>query len=232
MTYNTYNQQSWQPDRRGLADAMRRVFDNRGGGYGGERGGYDNRDEQGQYNRQYEYPRNGYEPRAEHGYSPSNTMGFDPEQNRHEYGRPHSAHQNDEREFDHRMDDYFRRINEGRTRVPDSLCEVVATGVQMYMGNSRGGSDREWQNEDGEETHRRYKAAIERLREEKDPNAKERLMKELFEDLTPDEMVVLREKAKAKPYRDLAREKWGNNATAERWMEAMKSLKHKLKHTA
>ena len=218
MTYNSY-QQPWQPDRNGLADAMRRVFSNRGG-----ESGYDNRDEHGQYNRQHEYP--------QHGYVPSNTMGFDPEQNRHEYGRPHAAYHNDEREFDHRMDDYFRRLNEGRTRVPDSLCEVVATGVQMYMGNSRGGSDREWQSEDGEETHRRYKAAVERLREEKDPNAKERLMKELFEDLTPDEMVVLREKAKAKSYRDLAREKWGGNATADRWVEAMKSLKHKLKHTA
>lgn len=230
MTYNSYNQH-WQPDRNGLADAMRRVFDNRGGSYGNERGGYDNRDEQGQYNRQYESPRNGYDSR-EQGYSPGNTMGFDPEQNRHEYGRPHSAYHNDEREFDHRMDDYFRRLNEGRTRVPDSLCEVVATGVQMYMGNSRSGSDREWQSDDGEETHRRYKAAVEKLREEKDPNAKERLMKELFEDLTPDEMVVLREKAKAKSYRDLAREKWGGNATADRWMEAMKALKHKLKHTA
>lgn len=215
MTYNSYNQ-PWQPDRNGLADAMRRVFSR-----GGE-SGYDNRDEHGQYNRQYEYP--------QHGHALSNTMGFDPEQNRHEYGRPHAAYQNDEHEFDHRMDDYFRRLHEGRTRVPDSLCEVVATGVQMYMGNSRGGSDREWQSEDGEEVHRRYKAAIERLREEKDPNAKERLMKELFEDLTPDEMVVLREKAKAKSYRDLAREKWGGNATADRWVEAMKSLKHKLKH--
>ena len=165
MTYNTYG---WH-DQRGLAEAMRRVLENR-------------------------------EPKHD-----------------------------DCRDFDEQMEDYFTRLHEGKINVPNALCEVMATGVQMYMENSHHKGECHC---DESELHHRYKEAIERLREEKDPNAKERMMKELFVDLTPDEQVVLREKARAKSYRELAREKWGGNATADRWVEAMKNLKHKLKHTA
>jgi hypothetical protein len=142
-----------------------------------------------------------------------------------EFGRHYGYYREEEREFDAKMEDYFRRLHEGKTSVPNSLCEVMATGMQMYWENSGHGAS-------ADDEHHRYKAAIERLREEKDMNAKERLMKELFDDLSPDEMVVLREKAKAKSYRELAREKWGSNATADRWMDAVKGLKHKLKHSA
>ena len=174
MTYNTYG---WQHDQRGLADAMRRVLENRGC---------------------------------------------------EQSGRHHDYYHDEEREFDAKMEDYFRRLHEGKTAVPNALCEVMATGMQMYMENT----PKHEEHGDEAELHHRYKEAIERLREEKDPNAKERMMKEMFPNLTPDEQVVLREKARAKSYRDLAREKWGGNATADRWVEAMKALKHKLKHTA
>ena len=137
--------------------------------------------------------------------------------------------QDDGRDFDERMEDYWTRLHEGKTAVPTALCEVMATGVQMYMENSPHKGEMHC---DEAELHHRYKQAIERIREEKDPNAKERMMKDMFHDLTPDEQVVLREKAKAKSYRDLAREKWGSNATAERWVDAMKNLKHKLTHSA
>lgn len=207
MSYNDYS--PYRHESGSLADDMRRIFGNRRGGHDGE--GYENR--------AYEY-----HPQYSGGesYRPNNTIGFNSEPSRHDYGKPHHMYQQEEHEFDKRMDDYFRRLHEGRTRVPESLCTVIAEGVQMYNQSEHG--------EHGdEEQHHRYKEAIERLREEKDSNAKERLMKELFENLTPDEMVVLREKGKAKSYRELAREKWGNNATAERWVDAMKSLKHKLK---
>lgn len=181
MTYNTYN--GWQHDPRGLADAMRRVLENRG---------------------------------CEQG------------------GRHHGYYRDEEQEFDAKMEDYFRRLHEGKTAVPNSLCEVMATGIQMYMENAHDGSSHDATHENAEEQHRHYKEAIERLREERDPNVKERMMKEMFPDLTPDEQVVLREEAKLKSYRERAREKWGSNATAERWNDAKKNLKHKykLKHSA
>lgn len=227
MNYNTYSPHHVGQD---FADDMRRIFENRRGGHDG----YDQQNGGGYDNRQYSYHST---PNENRGYewhpSPRNTMGFNPSQNAsHEYGRPHREYQREESEFDYKMDDYFRRIKEGRTRVPDALCDIVGTGVSMYMGNSGGGSRSEWHSGDDEEQHMRYKKAIERLREEKDPNGKERLMKELFEDLTPDEMVVLKAKAHDKSYQQLAREKWGNNASADRWMHALKGLKHKLKQSA
>lgn len=236
MNYNTGWQPSHQPDPNRVTDAMRRFFRSRDGGQGDGYSGYDNRYDGDAYNRGTGAPsiepppyREDYRWRDE----PRNTMGFNPSQNvSHEYGRPHREYQREESEFDYKMDDYFRRIKEGRTRVPDALCDIVSTGVSMYMGNSGGGSRSEWHSGGDEEQHMRYKEAIERLREEKDPNGKERLMKELFENLTPDEMVVLKAKAQDKSYHQLAREKWGNNASADRWMHALKGLKHKLKQSA
>ena len=193
---------------------MRRFFQNRSGGqFGGDEG----RD----YNRG-EYP----------GYNPGNPY----EENGHWQQKPHREYQREEHEFDKRMEDYFRRLNEGRVQVPDALCELVANGVHMYMGNSGGGSRHEWQHGDSdEEEHARFKEAVEKLREAPTMQEKERLMKELFpDDLTPEELTVLRDMANTKSYRQRARDKWGPNATADRWMEIKKALKHKykLKHSA
>jgi hypothetical protein len=218
-----------------MADAMRRFFHNRSGGDHGGGDGYDNRyDGGGQfYNGIPGYnPGNPYEEPGRYDQRPNAGMGFDPYQNsqhhqqqQHEYGRPHREYQREEEEFDKRMDDYFRRMSEGRTNVPESLCEVVASGVHMYMGNSGCGSQGD--------SHNRYKEAIERIREANSMQEKEKLMKEYFgDDLTEDEKVVLRDMATMKSYRQKAREKWGNNASMERWMEARKSLKHKFKHAA
>ena len=193
---------------------MRRFFQNRSGG---QFGGDDGRD----YNRG-EYP----------GYNPGNPY----EENGHWQQKPHREYQREEHEFDKRMEDYFRRLNEGRVQVPDALCELVANGVHMYMGNSGGGSRHEWQHGDSdEEEHARFKEAVEKLREAPTMQEKERLMKELFpDDLTPEELTVLRDMANTKSYRQRARDKWGPNATADRWMEIKKALKHKykLKHSA
>lgn len=217
------------PDMNRLADDMRRIFENRRGQQRDGYGGYENR-------------RDGYghhEPDYGRGYEPRNTMGFNPGQNshqQHEYGMPHREYQREEHEFDKRMEDYFRRLNEGRVQVPDALCELVANGVHMYMGNSGGGSRHEWQHGDSdEEEHARFKEAIEKLREAPSMQEKERLMKELFpDDLTAEELTVLRDMANTKSYRQKARDKWGPNATADRWMEVKKALKHKykLKHSA
>lgn len=234
----TYNNERWQqqPDPHRVANAMRHFWQNRRGGQGDGYGGdYDNRRDGGSYNEIPGYnPGNPYEEPGHYEQRPHSSMGFNPYQNdsRHrqpysqqEYGRPHHEYQRDELEFDKRMDDYFRRINEGRTQVPDSLCDVVATGVSMYMGNSGDGSQ--------DATHARYKEAIERIREASNMQEKEKLIKELFtDDLTPDEMVVLRDKAMAKSYHQKAREKWGNNGSYDRWLEAAKNLKYKLKHSA
>jgi DNA-binding NarL/FixJ family response regulator len=81
-----------------------------------------------------------------------------------------------------------------------------------------------------EEVHARYKEVIEQLRETKNVNDRERMIKTHFADLTPEEQVVLREVASAKSYRDLAREKFGPSATADRWTEIKKNLQYKLKH--
>ena len=232
MTYNTYGQQPHGPDHHRMADAMRRFFQNRSGGDYGGGDGYDNR-----YNGGGQYyngipgynPANPYEEPGRYDQRPNASMGFDPYQNQqlpqHEYGRPNREYQREDHEFDKRMDDYFRRISEGRTDVPESLCEVVASGVHMYMGNSGTGSHGD--------THMQYKKAIERIREANSMQEKEKLMKEYFgDDLTEDERVVLRDMSTMKSYKQKAREKWGNNAGMERWMEAKKSLKHKLKNIA
>ena len=234
----TYSNDRWpqQPDPHRVANAMRHFWQNRRGGNqdDGYGGGYDNRRDV-SYNEYPGYnPGNPYEENGQYEQRPHNTMVFDHYQNStqqrpqyqpHEYGRPHREYQREEHEFDKRMEDYFRRLNEGRTQVPDALCDVVATGVSMYMGNSEDGSQNN--------THMRYKEAIERIREANSMQEKEKLMKELFsDDLTPDEQVVLRDMAMAKSYRQKAREKWGNGANWERWLDAKKSLKHKLKQSA
>lgn len=235
MTYNTNWQPMHQPDPRRAAEAMRRFFQNRSGGqFGGDEGRDYNRGEYPGYNPGNPYEENGHWEQKPH----RQPMGFNPGQNshQHEYGMPHREYQREEHEFDKRMEDYFRRLNEGRVQVPDALCELVANGVHMYMGNSGGGSRREWQHGDSdEEEHARFKEAIEKLREAPSMQEKERLMKELFpDDLTAEELTVLRDMANTKSYRQKARDKWGPNATADRWMEVRKALKHKykLKHSA
>lgn len=181
------------------------------------------------YKQQADNPANPYEEPGRYDQRPNASMGFDPYQNQqlphHEYGRPNREYQREDHEFDKRMDGYFRRLSEGRTDIPESLCEVVASGVHMYMGNSGTGSHGD--------THMQYKKAIERIREANSMQEKEKLMKEYFgDDLTEDERVVLRDMSTMKSYKQKAREKWGNNAGMERWLEAKKSLKHKLKNIA
>ena len=203
-----------QPDPRRAADAMRRFFHNRSGG---QFWGNDGRE----YGRS-ELP----------GYNPDNPY----EENGHWEQKPHRLYERDEHEFDKRMEDYFRRLNEGRAEVPVALCELVANGVHMYMGNSGGGSRNEWQHGNSdEEAHARFKEAVEKLREAPSMQEKERLIKELFpDDLTAEEMTVLRDMASTKSYRQRARDKWGPNATADRWLEVKKAIEHKykLKHSA
>ena len=236
----TCNNESWQhyPDPNRVANAMRHFWQNRRGGNQGEGygGGYDNRSDGGSYNGRPGYnPGNPYEEHGQYEQRPQNGIGFDPYQNssqygqlhhqQHEYGRPHHDYQREQHEFDKRMEDYFRRLNEGRTQVPDALCEVVATGVSAYMGNSKGGSQND--------THMQYKEAIERIREASNMQEKEKLMKEFFGDnLTPDAQIVLRDMAMSKSYHQKAREKWGNGAGWERWLEAKKELEHGFKQPA
>jgi hypothetical protein len=146
------------------------------------------------------------------------------------YGEGRYSHRSEDEEIDCKMEDYFRRLHEGKTPFPPALCEIISTGIAMYM-ETKGTHHTERQHECGDaELHARYKDVIEQLRETKNLNEKERMIKAHFSDLTPDELAVLREKANAKSYKELAREKFGASGSVERWTEAMKNLKYKLNH--
>lgn len=168
-------------------------------------------------------PYGGSEPwrNRDYGYPPQNSIGFNTQQPYHqqrEYGHhQQQGYSQREMDFEEQMEQYFRGIKEGSIEAPSELCEMIAMVSSEY---SQGGG-----NED--EEHERYKDAIERLREAP-PNEKQKLIKELFvSDLTRDEQIVLQTMAEMKPYKRLAAEK---GITLERYKEAKKHLKHKLKH--
>ena len=119
---------------------------------------------------------------------------------------------------------FWKEVAEGERDVPESMVTGICAMVNAMLDARMGAASHEHE----AEAHRRYKEAIETLREAPTMQEKERLMKEFFgDDLTSDEQVVLRDKATAKSYKQKAREKWGSNGTAERWMAAIHSLKHK-----
>ena len=119
---------------------------------------------------------------------------------------------------------FWKEVVDGEREVPESMVTGICAMVNAML-------DARMEHEHTEydaELHRRYKEAIENIREAPNMQEKERLMKEYFgDDLTSDEQVVLRDKATAKSYKQRAREKWGSNGSAERWMAAGNSLKHK-----
>jgi hypothetical protein len=161
-----------------------------------------------------------------HALADSMRRVFESSQNRG-YGEQRYTHVDEDREMDSKMERYFRRLHEGKAPVPEALCEVMSTGIAMYMQSNGPHAEKRHESDDAE-LHARYKEAIEQLRETKNVNDKERMIKQLFHDLTPDELAVLREKANAKSYKELAREKFGTSGSVERWTEAMKNLKYKL----
>ena len=166
----------------------------------------------------------------DYGYSPQNaTMGFHNHQPR-EYGQKqqggshYETHEHREQEpFHKQMERYFREVKEGRVDPPAEMCEMLA----LVAGECMGGGSRHGSHHGHDEVeHERYKDAIERLREAP-ANEKQRLMKELFEDdLSPDEQTVLRVMSEQKSYKKLSQER---GMSLERFKEAKKSLKHRLK---
>ena len=202
------------PDWDRVRDSMREI-ERRGSGYrsddryesrrdGGDRYESRERDED-------DYPRNG------------RTMRFNGGSSR-EMGRPHMKQgyrRSEERggSFAEDMEEWLCDVKEGREDVPDELYAIIGMVVKEMGGGHRS-------HDHDEEEHERYKDAIERLREAP-ANEKPRLMKELFDDdLTPDEQNVLRIMSEQKSYRKWAAER---GMTLERFKEAKKSLKHKLK---
>lgn len=170
----------------------------------------------------YSYGGNETWRNRDYGYSPQNAIGFNSNQQynqQREYGRHHQQGFSQHGEsFEEQMEQYFRDIKSGRIDPPAEMCEMMAMAASecSHSGNSSY----------EEEEHERYKDAIERLREAP-PNEKQKLIKELFEnDLTRDEQIVLNTMAEMKSYKRLASEK---GITLERYKDAKKSLKHKLK---
>lgn len=203
------------PDWDRVRDSMREI-ERRGAGYRSDDRYESRRDGGGRYESRErdedDYPRNG------------RTMGFNGDSSR-EMGRSHMKHgyrRSEERggSFAEDMEEWLCDVKEGREDVPDELYAIIGMVVKEMSGGHRS-------HDYSEEEHERYKEAIERLREAP-ANEKPRLMKELFEDdLSPDELNVLRVMSEQKSYRKWAAER---GMTLERFKEAKKSLKHKLKH--
>ena len=178
------------------------------------------------WNRPYDNGQSWNRQGQDYGHTPNNTIGFNQER---EYGSPGMRQGSSSyggHEFSEEMEKYWRGLCDGSIEVPEhmvkAMCVMVAEAVKEHGSEMGAGGNYGYD----EQEHERYKDAIERLREAP-ANEKQRLMKELFEDdLTPDEQKVLQVMSEQKSYKRIAQEK---GMSLERYKEAKKSLKHKLK---
>lgn len=133
----------------------------------------------------------------------------------------HHSHGSEYDSFKEHMKRYFKDIKEDRLEAPAEIYEMIMTCARMCGGEYCHDDVR---HEDEHEEHKRWKDAIEQLREA-GPNDKHRMIKELFvDDLTSDELIVLRALAEMKPTKRWALEK---GLSEERWHKAKAELKHK-----
>lgn len=206
-----------------MRNAMQEIWGSRDGRYGSSPSWQNSAP---MWNRPYDNGQSWNRQGQDWNRTPNNTIGFNQER---EYGSPgmrqgsssYAGH-----EFSEEMEKYWRGLCDGSIEVPEhmakAMCVMVAEAVKEH-GSAMGSSGSYGYDE---EEHERYKDAIERLREAP-ANEKQKLMSELFgDDLEPDEKVVLKYMAEQKPYKRLAMEK---GMTLERWKDAKKSLKHKIK---
>ena len=126
------------------------------------------------------------------------------------------------------MGHFWAEVKNGSRKVPeamaDGLCEVVNALVEARMkhhaeGGAEHGAEREM--------HHHYHEALEKLRGVSGSMEKQRLMNELFADLTENEKKVLMYRANMKPMSQVAREL---GMSVEEYCMAKKNLPHKRKH--
>lgn len=122
----------------------------------------------------------------QHYQAPYSGMGFNPNQSvgQHQYGVP--QHQGGQ-ESQHREEvkRYMRDICEGREQMPPELmqmmCYAAAQAVQEYMGNEQNGSRMPYSaGGSSEESHKKFKKTIEKIRKLPNYQEKMRMIAECF----------------------------------------------------